>query len=177
MWAQPFSVAYKSADLTLFTTTTSGPTTTNTATPSQTSSGVPQTSSPGGTSSANLNPSNPSSNSSTGLSGGAIAGIVIGAAAVLGIIIGLALFFILRKRKVAKKEAEVSTAAASEKDPNAPGAWSGNQHYNSVPQYEPQQEPQEMPTLGYGKSIRRAEAPANPVSHELPGARDPVEMG
>jgi hypothetical protein len=112
-----------------------------------------------------------------GLPGGAIAGIVIGAAAVLGIIIGLALFFILRKRKVANQEAEMSSASASEKDPNAPGAWNGNQHYNSVPQYEPQQEPQEMPTLGYGRSIRRAEAPANPVSHELPGARDPVEMG
>jgi hypothetical protein len=112
-----------------------------------------------------------------GLSGGAIAGIVIGAAAVLGIIIALALFFILRKRKVAKNEAEASTGAVNEKDPNAPGAWSGNQQYNSVPQYEPQQEPQEMPTLGYGKSIRRAEAPANPVSHELAGGRDPVELG
>jgi hypothetical protein len=87
------------------------------------------------------------------------------------------LFFILRKRKEAKKEAAVSTGTANEKDPNAPGAWNGNQHYNSVPQYEPQQEPQEMPTLGYGKSIRRAEAPANPVSHELAVARDPVEMG
>jgi hypothetical protein len=112
------------------------------------------------------------------LTGGAIAGIVIGAAAVIGIIIGIALFFILRKRKAAKQDAAaVSSAAANEKDPQAAGSWNGNQQYNSVPQYEPPQEPQELPTLGYGKSIRRAEAPANPVSHEMPVGRDPVEMG
>jgi hypothetical protein len=197
MWAQPISVAFKQADIALFTTTTSssssastasvtGGPTTNTApltSTSSTSSTGTAISSAGNNATANY--------TSQGLSGGAIAGIVIGAAAIVGLIIGLAIFLVFRRRKdhqaaAAGTAAAAASGSAAPAGPEAggppppmtqmsPGShqWNGT----SYGYYDPV--PQELPTLGYGGSVRRAEKEGSsvPVSHEVPAVRDPVEMG
>ena len=83
------------------------------------------------------------------------------------------------QRSAAVGGAAVGGAAASEShtpqmtEAPASNQWNGStyQYYDPVPQ--------EMPTLGYGKSVRRAEKDGNsvPVSHEVAAERDPVELG
>lgn len=195
MWAQPFSVAYQQRDLALFTTTTSGsgassPTSSGSAsvTRSPTVSTASQTASPSPSGNSSAATASGSNSSSGGLSGGAIAGIAIGAAAVLGLIVGLAIFFAFRRRKEQRAAHDTGGTEASgagttnEKHGGATATqhWNGSQQYDPVAQYDhyapEQQAPVEMPTFGYGKSIRRAEKPAEPIPQEMMATREPVEL-
>ncbi|KAH0381467.1 hypothetical protein KCU92_g6986, partial [Aureobasidium melanogenum] len=92
MWAQPITVAFQQSDLALFTTSSSSissSSSTTTSTSSTISSINTVTSTP---------TTSPAPKKASSLSGGAIAGIVIGALAVLAII-AAAVFFLRRQRK------------------------------------------------------------------------------
>lgn len=71
------------------------------------------TSAPGSSSTATDTPGDRAASGSSGLSTGAIVGIVIGVVALLAIISGLFFYLRSRKRKAAEKEAALATAAAT----------------------------------------------------------------
>ena len=109
MWAQPVSVAFRQADLTLFTTSSSEILTSSSSTASAHSSSSSQltsTTSQGSTAAADVSLADEASSSAVptrndsgvNLSTGAVAGIAIGGAAVVWFIIGLAIFFALKRR-------------------------------------------------------------------------------
>lgn len=119
LWAQPISVEYESDDLSLFSVstsatatddgTTSGGGISNTATlPSNTATapGAQQTNGTDPNTNADTN-TDGSTSEDAGLSTGAIAGIAVGAAALA--LAGLAglVFFIMRKRRAARRRAEL----------------------------------------------------------------------
>lgn len=166
MWAQPISVAYRQADLGLFTTATSSissSTSTSASTPSSTtmptSSNAPTNMMvPAAATTAAASSSTPSSevavssssttqsqsstatnsspqsagsqntvSSSSSLSTGTIAGVAIGAAAVLGVLIGLAIFFRRRRSRTPRSRhsaifPESDTHARMEKPQQSPPA-------------------------------------------------------
>lgn len=109
MWAQPITIAFQQNDLSLFTT--SVPSTSSTSSTS-TSSNPTYTSSASTTSVTAISSSIPPTTSPTqtqtpspGPSTGAIAGIVVGAIALLALVIGASFFF--RKRRSSSKHPDV----------------------------------------------------------------------
>ncbi|KAF2721106.1 hypothetical protein K431DRAFT_346608 [Polychaeton citri CBS 116435] len=164
MWAQPITVAFQQKDLALFTTSASSTTATTamiTSTPNaQTSSSTPVTSQPPS--------SSPSSKGGSDLTGGDIAGIAIGAAAVLGIIIGLAIFF--RRRNSVQlptpQETQAAQAAPSENKYSWPQTGYPRDAYGDGHPVAAQQEqsfgtakPEQQPLAELGNTHPRYELP------------------
>ena len=124
MWAQPITVAFQKSDLSLFAKPTGqgtgGSTATSTSTAASTSTTT--TSSTGTTLSSATNSPLPSTRPSSGLSHGTIAGIAIGAAAVLGFLIGGAIF-LQRKQKSAPSLSDAHNSQSSDQDPMQGHLW------------------------------------------------------
>jgi hypothetical protein len=160
MWAQVIQVEYSASDLSLFTTSTSSVVSSSpTASPSQTSNGLSQTGSVS-TGMSTLTSVPAATPGPAGLAAGAIAGIVIGALIGLALVVGLTIFCTLRRTRA--KKSEITTPSTDEKPASATDLG------------DPR-EPRELPTVGYGKSIRRAEAPTDSPRYELPAERAPAE--
>ena len=157
MWAQPITVAYRKADLPLFTTTAPS-TSSSTSTTSQSTTTTSTTSQ-----STTINPSSPSptptQTPNASLSSGGTAGTVIGAAAVLAVVIGAAIY--LRRRR---KAPPVGSDAQMRP---APGYW---QRGGSTDNFRPDHAPHEVrhDMASQQKPIELQGQQRNPFA-ELPG--------
>lgn len=181
LWAQPITIQYRSADLALYTTSSSAPSTASsqqTGTSSPTSGST--TSGTGVATSANTSPTatTSSANTSQGLSGGAIAGIAIGCAAIVGILIGAAIFFRQRQHRHTPIPTE-PTAYDDAKPPIGTAPAPYDEHYAK---YTDGSAPSELPSGQSRWDHMYQEAPGSVAAHELPvHAKDPraaaVEMG
>jgi hypothetical protein len=102
MWGQPVVVEFEQKDLTLFSTSvsTSSTSSSTTASPSATTQQAVITSA--------VSPT-PSTNPHSGLSTGAKAGIGVGVVIVALFLVGLASFFLIRKRKAGQKAGQKPT--------------------------------------------------------------------
>lgn len=111
MWAQPISVAFREVDMTFFTTSTSSqpstissPSIATAAASASTSKLAPSTAessnASGQQSTASPSPATLNGSTEQGLSTASIAGVAIGGAAVVGILIGLAIIFRRRKKRL-----------------------------------------------------------------------------
>nr|XP_023907981.1 cell wall integrity and stress response component 2-like [Quercus suber] len=180
MWAQPVSVAIASTDLSLFTTTTTSSSSQSTAsvgsipTSTPTSTGSVTTITPSAASNSPDSASasaSASASSNTGLSGGAIAGIAIAAAIIIGALIGLAIFFRQRKNHTQLAEPLTSTPNPEKPSPGEPYTY----YAHELP---PENAVVEL--NGYGQG------PYSDHLHEMPGQdkpkgyshyAQPVELG
>ena len=134
MWAQPITVAFQKSDLAMFTTTSAQATGMKTGVKTTTSHSTPTHLSTGGSSGSSTNTTLPTTSpapttTATGLSNGTIAGIAIGAAAVLGLLIGAAIFF-QRRQKSASSSSDARDTQSSNQGPMQGHPWS--QSYGST---------------------------------------------
>ena len=180
MWAQPISVLYQARDLSLFdvtttsadsTKTTSGGTISKTATlPANTieNPDAVQTSGGNGTSASSDN----NTPEFTGLSTGATAGIAVGAALIGVGIIATLVFFIMRKRRNARRQplsmGQSAYAAQDSKEPfrnqhgQQQGMWQrGELDAGPTSEYRPELDGREStPGGGFtGRPMRAKQAP------------------
>ena len=121
MWAQPITVAFQKSDLSLFTTSSAQVTGVKTGVKTTTSHSITTPTSTGGSPNSSANSTSQSTgpaptSPASGLSNGTIAGIAIGAAALLGLLIGGAILF-KRRQKSASSSSAARDTQSTQQDP------------------------------------------------------------
>ncbi|KAL9096453.1 MAG: hypothetical protein Q9165_001450 [Trypethelium subeluteriae] len=150
LWGQPITVMNEASDLSLYSTTSTAMTTSQTALPVATSASLAQTSAQT-TAQTSVLPSTSSSSSpqSSGLSSGAAAGIGVGVAVAVIALISLAVFFWWRRRRARER-------------PQAPEELDGRQVPPMSAMSAPMP-PQELDTSNTRQELEGSYAPAKNV--------------
>ena len=155
--ARPSATEYSFDLQALYATSTS---TSSSASASATTSGAAGSAAQSQSASSTASPS-PSSSSSSGLSGGAIAGIVIGAIAVIALI-GIGAFILFRRNRKNARAAELDGKAHPQNAYQAAQEKNGQHFRQAGYSPAPQQEPVEMHQ--------------EPATAEMPASQRPFEM-